>query len=249
MARYNTVVNTTSISGAQTVSAPTTGLTTTITGSSGVTITLPSPILFVGYTQTYYNSTSGTITLNTPAGVFTGPASSGTANQSIPANSTYTFTADGSNYVITNIEGGVLVATTGAFSDNVVMSGAQVRSSSTQTINSSYDLIPLTYLQSKYGQTWQLLSSGYTAVAGDRLMCNTAGGGFTVTLPATPARGDAVHIIDYSGTFNTQNLTIGNNGNYIMRQNTTMTVSTVGAAFQLVYSGAANPGWLVAQGI
>jgi hypothetical protein len=34
-----------------------------------------------------------------------------------------------------------------------------------------------------------------------------------------------------------------------MRQNSSMTVSTPGAAFQLVYSGSTTIGWLVAQGI
>lgn len=251
MARYNTVYNTTSVSGSQTLSTPVQGLTTTITGATGITLTVPSPVLYVGYTQTYYNSTSGSITLSTPTGVFTGPASSGTASQTVPSGTTMTITADGTNYVIANIEGGVLVATTGTFSDNVTMSGSYVRASSNFTTvgSNNYDLLTALYTKTRYGNDWQVLTSGYTAVAGDRLMCNTAGGGFTVNLPATPSRGDAVHIIDYSGTFNTNNLTVNNNGNYIMRQNTTMTVSTAGAAFQLVYSGASNPGWLVAQGI
>ena len=70
-----------------------------------------------------------------------------------------------------------------------------------------------------------------------------------MNLPASPARGDAVHFIDYGGTLSTNNLIVNNNGNYIMRQNDTLRVSTNGAAFQLVFSGAQNPGWLVAQGI
>jgi len=249
MARYNTVYQTTSVSGNQTLSAPVQGLTTTVTGAGGVTITVPSPVLYVGYTQTYYNATSGAVTLNTPSGTFVGPASSGTANQNVPTGTTMTITADGANYVIANIEGGVLVATTGTFSGNVTMNGTTNAVSASHVVSANNDIIPLVYLQTNYGKAWQVISSGYTAVAGDRLMCNTSGGGFTVNLPPTPSRGDAVHFIDYSGTFNTQNLTVNNNGNYIMRQNTTMTVSTAGAAFQLVYSGASNPGWLVAQGI
>ena len=44
------------------------------------------------------------------------------------------------------------------------------------------------------------------------------------------------------------NLTIANNGNKIQRILDNMTVSTNGAAFTLVWSGATN-GWLVATGI
>jgi hypothetical protein len=249
MARYNTVFQTTSVTGSQTLTAATQGLTTTITGAAGVTITVPSPVLYVGYTQTYYNATAGSITLSTPSGLFTGPASSGTANQTVPSQTTMTITADGTNYVLANIEGGVLVATTGTFSSTVTMNGTTNAVSAAHVVSANYDLIPLTYLQTNYGKAWTVISGGYTAVAGDRLMVNTAGGGFTVNLPASPARGDAVHFIDYGGSLASNNLTVNNNGNYIMRQNNTMTVSTAGAAFQLVFSGAQNPGWLVAQGI
>jgi hypothetical protein len=249
MARYNTVFQTTSVTGSQTLTAATQGLTTTITGAAGVTITVPSPVLYVGYTQTYYNATAGSITLSTPSGLFTGPASSGTLNQTVPSQSTMTITADGTNYVVANIEGGVLVATTGTFSGTVALNGTTNAVSASHSVSAQYDIIPLGYLQTNYGKTWQVISSGYTAVAGDRLMVNTASGGFTVNLPASPARGDAVHFIDYGGTLASNNLTVNNNGNYIMRQNNTMTVSTNGAAFQLVFSGAQNPGWLVAQGI
>lgn len=249
MARYNTVFQTTSITGSQTLTAPVQGLTTTITGAAGVTITVPSPVLYVGYTQSYYNATSGSITLTTPSGLFTGPASSGTSNQTVPPATTMTITADGTNYVIVNIEGGVLVATTGTFSGTVAMNGTTNAVSSAHVTSAQYDIVPLGYLQNNYGKAWQVISSGYTAVTGDRLMINSSGGSFTVNLPASPARGDAVHFIDYGGTLSTNNLIVNNNGNYIMRQNDTLRVSTNGAAFQLVFSGAQNPGWLVAQGI
>ena len=140
---------------------------------------------------------------------------------------------------------------TGTFSDNVNMNGSFVRASSAfSTVGSNqYDLTTAGYVKARYGNDWQVITTGYTAVAGDRIMCNTSGGGFTVTLPSAPNRGDSVHFIDYSRTFNTQNLTVNNNGNRIMGILDTMTVSTAGAAFQLVYSGASNPGWLMAQGI
>jgi hypothetical protein len=249
MARYNTVLTTATTTTTATIGSPTSGQTTTLTGTAPYTVTLSSPVLFAGQTQTFINSTGGTVTLSTPTGNIRGPGFTAAATQTIPNGAVYQLTADGTDYVIVGNEGGSLSATTGTFSANVAFNGTTIASSASHTINAIYDLTTLGYIRTNYGQAWQLISTTYTAVAGDRLMCNTAGGAFTVNLPASAARGDAVHFIDYSGTFASNNLTVNNNGNYIQRQNDTMRVSTNGAAFQLVYSGAATPGWLVAQGI
>lgn len=56
--------------------------------------------------------------------------------------------------------------------------------------------------------TIQLKSANYTAVAGDQLMCNTSSAAFTVTLPASPAVGNKVTLLDAKRTFGTNNLTI-----------------------------------------
>jgi len=249
MARYNTVLTTATTTTTATIGSPTSGQTTTLTGTAPYTVTLASPVLFAGQTQTFYNATGGTVTLSTPSGSIRGPGFTAAATQTIPNGAVYQLTADGTDYIIVGNEGGNLSATGATITGNVSLTGASIATSATQTVSATYDVVNLGYLKTNYGQAWQLISSGYTAVAGDRLMCNTAGGAFTVNLPASASRGDAVHFIDYSGTFASNNLTVNNNGNYIMRQNTTMTVSTNGAAFQLVYSGAATPGWLVAQGI
>jgi hypothetical protein len=57
--------------------------------------------------------------------------------------------------------------------------------------------------------TWQSVqTTGFTASAGRGYPCNTTSAGFTVTLPATPSAGDEVIIVDYAGTFATNNLII-----------------------------------------
>lgn len=259
MARYNTVTPVTSVTSTATIPAPTYGTLTTFTGTAPYTVTLASPVLFTGIAQSFYNNTGGVVTLSSPSGNIIGPGFTAAASQTMPNQATYTLISDGTNYAVINNEGGPQIASTmtvnstlgvtstATFSAGVNFNGSSVTASSAFTPSNTYDLTTLTYIQSKYGNTWTYQAGSFTAVAGGRYFCN---GGTTVTLPSAPTTGDAVHIIDYNGNFGSSNLTVAQAGGiYIMRQNTNMTVSTSGAAFQLVYSGAANPGWLVAQGI
>jgi tagatose-1,6-bisphosphate aldolase len=86
MARYNSVSTTGSIAQGGTISSPYSGLLTTITTGSGTT-NLPNPVLYAGSSQTFYNATVAAITLLTPSGVFTGPATGGATTLTLPAGS------------------------------------------------------------------------------------------------------------------------------------------------------------------
>jgi hypothetical protein len=244
MARYNTVAPSGSTSTATTISTPGQGLLTEFTGTAPYTVVIPDPTLYYGTTNSFYNATSGTITLQTPAGVFKGPSSSNGSTQALAAGTTISLASDGTNYIIVSENGGPLIATTSTFSGAAQFNGS-VTASSAFTPSATYDLTTLTYVQTNYGQTWSVQSSGFTAIAGGRYFC---AGGITVTLPASPNLGDMVQIVDYNGSFASSNLTVNPQSNKIMRQATTMTVSTNGAAFTLVYSGSSN-GWLMANGI
>ena len=65
-----------------------------------------------------------------------------------------------------------------------------------------------------------------------------------MTLPSSPSLGDEVSIIDYAGTFDSNNLTVGRNSQPIMGTAADLTVSTERAAFTLVYVDSTQ-GWLL----
>jgi len=92
-------------------------------------------------------------------------------------------------------------------------------------------------------QVWRAVSSAITTQPGAALLVNTSGGAVTVTLPASPSVGDFVSFIDANYTFDTNNLTIGQNGSNIANNNGNLVVNTEGAGFTLVYSSNATVGW------
>src|SRR6056300_1985882 len=93
------------------------------------------------------------------------------------------------------------------------------------------------------GESWQAVkTTSFTAVAGEGYFINTTSGAITMTLPATPNLGDEIRFVDLASTFDTNNLTIGRNGNNINGAAADLVVSTENSAFGLVYSGATY-GW------
>lgn len=138
MARFNSTNLTTTTTGAVNLLSPSAGLFTTLTGTAPYTVTIGEPRSFVGESQTFYNATSGTVNLATPSGNFIGPGSSGASTQAVPAGATFTIFSSGTNYVLSNVEGGPVVGTTGSFSGNVTMNvtgTVSITPSSTLTIN------------------------------------------------------------------------------------------------------------------
>ena len=95
------------------------------------------------------------------------------------------------------------------------------------------------------GTSWQAVdTTGFTAVAGEGYFCNTTSAAFTATLPAGTL-GDECSFIDYAGTFDTNNLTIGRNGSdKINGSAADLTVSVERAAFTLVFTDSTQ-GWLL----
>jgi hypothetical protein len=96
------------------------------------------------------------------------------------------------------------------------------------------------------GVSWQAVVTGatQTAVAGRGYFINTTSNACTLTLPAGTI-GDEVNVIDYAGTFDTNNLTVEADGSEKIHGSTDdLTVAIERAAFALVFSDSTQ-GWLL----
>jgi hypothetical protein len=103
----------------------------------------------------------------------------------------------------------------------------------------------LSFAEVSGGTSYQAVkTSGFTAAAGEGYFCDTSSAAFTATLPGSATQGDEVTFIDYAGTFDTNNLTVGRNSHNIQGSAADLTVSTERAGFTLVYVDSTQ-GWLL----
>jgi hypothetical protein len=107
------------------------------------------------------------------------------------------------------------------------------KSNGTQTV--------VTILEKGY-ETITNSNSPYTAVAGAQIFANTSTNPITINLPASPSVGAEVTVIDTRGTWNSNNCTIGRNGQPINTATSDLTLDTNGQAITLVYVDATR-GW------
>jgi hypothetical protein len=90
-------------------------------------------------------------------------------------------------------------------------------------------------------------ANGYTAVANDLVRCNTTGGAFSITLPASPTDGDIVGIVDTHQTFNTYNLTVLAAGSKTIEGDATSLILDMnGTYISLVYNSV-NSNWRILE--
>jgi hypothetical protein len=96
------------------------------------------------------------------------------------------------------------------------------------------------------GAAWQAIKTAdFNVTAKEGYFIDTTSTTITATLPASPAIGDFVQFIDYAGTFDTNNFTVGRNGNKIQGDATDLTVSVERAGLTLIYTGSSVQGWLL----
>ena len=165
---------------------------------------------------------TGNLTLNTNGGT-----DSGTITIVDAANGNITITPDGSGNIVL---------------DGLTFPNADGSANTFLKTNGSGTL---SFAEVSGGTSWQAVkTTGFTAVAGEGYFCNTTSAAFTVTLPASPTIGDEVAIVDYAGTFDTNNLTVGRNSENIQGSAADLTVATERAGFTLVYTDGTQ-GWLL----
>jgi len=98
------------------------------------------------------------------------------------------------------------------------------------------------------GLAWQSVqTTGFTAVAGRGYPLNTTSSAFTVTLPASPSVGDTIVLVDYAGTFATNNITLSPNGNKINGATANKTLTTNREAVTITYVDSTQ-GWVASSG-
>jgi hypothetical protein len=216
-------------------------LTGTITGN--ITVSIPD-----GIEKTYYiyNNTTGAFTVQFKTTSGTGPTFTATDKgykivysdgtdvievPTTPADGSITSAKLATDAVITSKISALQVTNAKLANKSITINGVAATLGSSVTIAAGTD--------------WQAVkTTTFTAVAGEGYFVNTTGGAFTMTLPATPTIGDEVSFVDYAGTFDTNNLTIGRNSENIQGSAADLTVSVERAANTLVYTDGTQ-GWLL----
>lgn len=84
--------------------------------------------------------------------------------------------------------------------------------------------------------TWIAKSSAYTASNGDKILADTSGGAFTITMPSNPQLGNEVYFTDSTGNWGNNNLTVDGNGNNIL-DTSTFSANVSNWPFSLVFNG------------
>ena len=93
---------------------------------------------------------------------------------------------------------------------------------------------------------WEIKTSAFNAAASRGYFVDTSGGAVTATLPSSATLGDTIRFIDHTGSFDSNNLTVGRNSHKIQGDTSDMTVATERAGFALVYVNAAQ-GWVLQE--
>jgi len=170
--------------------------------------------------------------------VTTGGATDLTLNTNSGTNSGVITITDGAN-------GNIAITPNG--SGNVVLDGLSFPNAdgSADTFLKTNGSGTLSFAAISGGTDWQAVkTSTFTAVAGEGYFINTTGGSFEMDLPAGSI-GDEIAFIDYAGTFDSNPLTIDQNGTEKIAGSTDpLTVSTERAANTLVYVDGTQ-GWLL----
>lgn len=210
------------------------------TGSTTQTIVLPVvTTLTLGHTFEIHNNSSGSLTVNSSGSNLVGTIQANTTAVCTCILVTGT-TAASWDFDVTGFTS-ALPTTRGG-------TGLTSIGTSLQVLRTNTGATALEFATVSSGTSWQSVqTTGFTATAGYGYPCNTTSAGFTVTLPASPSVGDYVQIVDYAGTFATNNLTINPNSLKIQSQTGNRIFATNRLALTFTYVDSTQ-GWLLSSG-
>ena len=248
----NTVVTTT---GTQTLTNKTLTTPVLTTPIANAGIQLKNAATSAGFLEFFEDSDNGTNKTT-----LIGPASTANVTLTLPS-ATDTLVAKATTDTLTNktinasqlINATVSLAKLSNGTDGNLISydanGAAVAvatGNATQVLTSAGAGAPPVFADAAGGGTdWQAVKTGnFTAVAGEGYFINTTSGAIEMDLPAGTL-GDEIAFIDYAGTFDSNALTIDQNGSEKIAGSTDpLTVSVERAANTLVYTDGTQ-GWLL----
>jgi hypothetical protein len=215
-------------------------LTISDDSSSTASITLGSDTLKIAGGTGITSSISGdTITLDIDSDIVTETSSDTLTNKTI----------SGSDNTITNISNSSLTNSIIKFADDTSTISSIPLGGTLKISGGTISGDTLT-ISGGGGISWQTTAqtSNFTALVNEAYFVNTTAGAITVTLPLSPNAGEQIRFLDLASTFDTNNLTIGRNGNKIMGLTENLIVSTEDASIGLIYTGSTF-GWKLIENI
>ena len=90
---------------------------------------------------------------------------------------------------------------------------------------------------------WASITSNYTVVAGENLLVDTTGGGFTITMYSSPSLYDVLMVVDNGGNCGTNSVTVSGGGEKIQGSYDYVYIDGDYQIISWVYGGSSN-GWV-----